>query len=315
MGISPEPDGDGETDRGSAGSSVLVVGANSQIGYCALTRLRKKQRRSVALVRRNLPEVDEAADKVVQADLTAVPISIPYNVRSVVHVAAIWLLPEHIEAFHRAGVSNLICFSSTAVYSKPHSVNSGEREVARRMIEAEACVAERCEALGIRWTILRPTLVYGLGMDRNIARAAKFIKRFHFYPLATGATGLRQPVHADDLAAVALKALETPGAAGKCYDVGGGERLAYREMIGRIFDVLGKPRRFVALPFLEYAAAGAGLLLRRPEVTGDVVRRMRQDLVCDNGPAAEDLDYRPRKFLAGGRADLGSNFVDTHTAA
>ena len=130
------------------------------------------------------------------------------------------------------------------------------------MVAAEKSIAQQCEDLGIEWTILRPTLIYGLGLDRNVSRAARFIKSFKFYPLATGRTGLRQPVHADDLATVAIAALQKGAATRRSYDVGGGEQLAYREMIGRIFDAQGLSRRFVPMPGLEYAAGAAGFLFR-----------------------------------------------------
>lgn len=300
---------------GKPDGPVLVTGATSQIGQCVLRRLDDGGRPAVAFARKPAAVKFSASARLVVCDLQGRVSEFPDGVSALVHIAAIWLLPAHLDALYEAGVRRLVCFGSTAIYTKPDSVNAGERAVARRMIEAEAQIAERCAVLGIAWTVLRPTLIYGLGIDRNITRAARFIRRFGFYPLATGATGLRQPVHADDLAAAALTALETSAAAGRCYDVGGGERLPYREMIGRIFDALGMPRRFVVLPFLEYAVAGAGLLLRRPEVTGDIVRRMRQDLVCDNGPAEADLDYHPRAFLSGGRIDLGRNFVDTRSVA
>lgn len=252
--------------------------------------------------------------KFVECDLSQPHISVPHTLSSVVHIAGIWLLPPHLDALHDRGVRRIVCFSSTSIYVKQDSSNLGERDLVQRMTGAEADIARRCEALGIEWTVLRPTLVYGLGMDRNISRAARFIQRLRCYPIAFGATGLRQPVHADDLAAAALAALVTPAAAGRHYDVGGGETLPYREMIGRIFDTLSTPRIFLPMPFLEQAVAAAGALMRRPEVTGEMVRRMRRDLVCDNRPAADDLGYTPRSFLAGGLADLGldpANSVDT----
>ena len=75
-------------------------------------------------------------------------------------------------------------------------------------------------------------------------------------------------------------------------------------MIGRIFDVLGMPRRFVPIPLLGLLAATAGFVLRRPELTGDMVARMRRDLICDNGPAMRDLGYAPRAFLSAGEKDI-----------
>lgn len=295
-------------------AAVFLTGGSSQIGQCVLRRLEAEGRKVVAAGRHTANVKKRKGVQFVGCDLSQPHISIPHALSSVVHIAGIWLLPPHLDALHDQGVRRLVCFSSTSIYVKQDSSNPGERDLVRRMMDAEAEIARRCEPLGIEWTVLRPTLVYGLGMDRNVSRAARFIKRFHCYPVAFGATGLRQPVHADDLAAAALAALAEPAAVGRHYDVGGGETLTYREMIGRIFDTLSSPRVFLPLPFLEQAAAAAGVLMRRPEVTGEMVRRMRRDLVCDNRPAIDDLGYRPRTFLAAGLADLGldlANSVDT----
>ncbi len=285
--------------------AILVTGASSQIGQCVVRRLCAARIPVVALGRRRPGSAMDAHPHFFEGDLEAPDIVFPESLSSVVHIAGIWLLPDHLDALYARGVRRIVCFSSTSIFVKQESSNAGERDLVARMKAAEAKLATRCEALGIVWTVLRPTLVYGLGIDRNVSHAAGFIRRFGVYPLAAAATGFRQPVHADDLAAAALAALETPAAAGRSYELGGGEVLAYKEMIGRIFDALGRRRRFLAVPGLEFLAAAVGTVLRRPEVTGEMVRRMRQDLVCDNGPAARDLSFRPRKFLAGGRADLG----------
>ncbi len=283
-------------------SSVLVTGGSSQIGRCVLRRLATAGVSGYALGRNRPPGLP--ADRFVQGDLTRTDLEFPDRMDAVVHIAKLWYLPEHIDALYARGVRRIVCFSTTSIFVKQDSSDAGERDLVARMVDAEARVLAQCAALEIACTILRPTLVYGLGIDRNVSRAANFIRRFRFYPLAGAATGLRQPVHADDLAAAALAALNTPVAAGKCYEVGGSEQLVYREMIGRIFDTLEMPRRFVPIPFLGTFAAAAGFVLRRPEVTGEMVQRMRRDLVCDNGPAIRDFGYEPRPFLSAGRADL-----------
>ena len=292
--------------NGGLEGPLLITGASSQIGRCALKRLDGTGAMVFAVGRQQPSFVDNQSCRFIKCDLSRERPNYPEDVESLIHIAGIWLLPQHLEALSKLGLRRLVCFSSTAIYNKMDSVNAGERDVARRMIRAEEDIARQCESLGIAWTVLRPTLVYGLGLDRNVSRAAKFIRKFEFYPLATGSVGLRQPVHADDLAGAALAALRVAGASGKRYDVGGGERLPYREMIGRIFDVLEMPRRFLLLPGLEYAAAAAGIVMRRPELTGDVVRRMRLDLICDNSAAEADIGYRPRAFLSGGNDDLPS---------
>ena len=157
----------------------------------------------------------------------------------------------------------------------------------------------------IAWTILRPTLTYGAGVDKNISAAARFIDRFGFYPISGPADGLRQPVHAEDLADAAVRVLATPTTAGQSYDLGGAETLVYREMIGRIFDVLGRPRRLISIPLLGRMAGAWGRLSGNQTLTADVVTRMNRDLVFSNVAARQAFGYAPRAFLANGRADLG----------
>ncbi len=304
--------------KNSDQSRLLLTGANSQIGRCLLQRVDLEYATVIVAGRSPPPDRVGARIRFVEWDLAREISDLSESIDSLVHIAGIWLLPPHLRMLHDAGVRRLVCFSSTSVCVKQDSSNEGERRQAQRTLAAEHAIAEQCDVLGIEWTILRPTLVYGLGIDRNISRATRFVQRFRCYPLAVDALGLRQPVHADDLAAVAMTALCAPEAAGKIYDVGGGERIPYREMIGRIFDVLEISRRFVPLPFLEQFAAAAGVLLRRPEVTGEMVRRMRRDLICDNSAAVADLGYSPRSFLSGGKKDLGdivSGDVDTPTDA
>ena len=60
------------------------------------------------------------------------------------------------------------------------------------------------------------------------------MRRWHLLPLPLGATGLRQPVHAEDLAAACVAALENSATYGKTYELGGGERLSFRSMLMRM---------------------------------------------------------------------------------
>ena len=63
-----------------------------------------------------------------------------------------------------------------------------------------------CERNNVEWTILRPTLIYEAGRDTNITPLSRLIRRFGFMPLVGGGSGLRQPVHAEDLAIGAIAA-------------------------------------------------------------------------------------------------------------
>src|SRR5690606_39634226 len=44
-----------------------------------------------------------------------------------------------------------------------------EQEQIRKITQAEAALKTECEKYNIAWTILRPTMIYGCGLDRNVS--------------------------------------------------------------------------------------------------------------------------------------------------
>jgi nucleoside-diphosphate-sugar epimerase len=151
-----------------------------------------------------------------------------------------------------------------------------------------------CEQRNLEWTALRPTLVYREGRDGNITQLARLIKRYGFMPVVGSAQGLRQPVHAEDVAAAAVAAAKQPAAANKIYVLSGSETITYREMVGRIFDGLHKRRRIVPLPLSLWKAAFSVARPLFPEANVAWGTRMQTDLAFDASEAVRDLGWRPR---------------------
>jgi nucleoside-diphosphate-sugar epimerase len=168
--------------------------------------------------------------------------------------------------------------------------------VAQTLADAEAAFIAACEHNGVAWTLLRPTLIYLEGRDRNVSRLAGLIRRLGVLPLAGRGYGLRQPVHAEDLALGALAALAQPATHGRAYDLPGGETLSYREMVLRIFQALGRRPRVLALPPALWAFGFALARLFLPGTTAAMGARMEADLTFDGSAAQTDFSWRPRRF-------------------
>jgi nucleoside-diphosphate-sugar epimerase len=186
--------------------------------------------------------------------------------------------------------------SSTSVLTKVDSEIPSERAGLKSLIDAEQQIIETCERHQVQWTILRPTLIYCEGRDRNITPLARLIRRFRVMPLVGGGTGLRQPLHARDLAAGLIAAAATRAAAGQIYAVGGSETLTYREMIGRIFDALGLPRRTPAIPAALWRTLFPLIKPLFPGANVAMGLRMTQDMAFDATPAIRDFGWSPRGF-------------------
>ena len=109
----------------------------------------------------------------------------------------------------------MVAFSSSSVLSKADSNDRSERRLMRSLAAGEEALVAACSERGISLLLLRPTMIYGCGMDRNVSRLAAMARRHGVIPLAGAASGLRQPVHAEDLAAGRhVPEQESPAAAG-----------------------------------------------------------------------------------------------------
>lgn len=213
-------------------------------------------------------------------------------------VAPIWVLPEYFALLEAQGARRVVALSSTSRYTKDDSADPQEQAVARRLAEAEARVQAWAESRGVEWTILRPTLIYGLGRDKNIAEIARFIRRFGFFPVLGRAAGLRQPIHAADVAGACVAALQAPAASNHAYNISGGETLAYRDMVARVFATLGRRPRLLHVPLPVFRAAVALMrcLPRYRHWSVAMAERMNRDLVFDHAEAARELGFKPRPF-------------------
>jgi nucleoside-diphosphate-sugar epimerase len=192
----------------------------------------------------------------------------------------------------------VVVLSSTSRFTKDDSSDPEEQAMARRLTEAEALVQAWAENRGVEWVILRPTLIYGLGRDKNITEIARFIQRFGFFPLFGKAQGLRQPLHAQDVASACLAALQAPGTVNHAYSLSGGETLTYRDMVTRIFGALGRRPRLFIVPLWVFSLMVAvfRLLPRYRHWSTAMVERMNRDLVFDHDAAAQEFAFKPRGF-------------------
>lgn len=219
----------------------------------------------------------------------------------------IWALPNYFPLMLASGAKRIVALSSTSIFTKPNSPDLAERDVAAKLKEGEQRLVEWAEANQIEWIILRPTMIYGLGRDRNICEIARFILRFGFFPLLGSAQGLRQPVHVEDVAFACFTALQSKRASNHAYNLSGGEKLAYRNMVERIFQAMGKPVRFIRIPIWTFRLAIAcfRVLPRYRYWSAAMVERMNVDMSFDYLEAARDFGFAPRLFSPDEK-DLGS---------
>lgn len=204
----------------------------------------------------------------------------------------------HWYAASALAAPRVVAFGSTSIEVKQASSEPAERDVARRLREAEALLFDTAQARGVAATVLRPTLVYGAGRDATLSALAALAARMGVFALPANADGLRQPVHVQDLADAVLQVLQHPASAGQAYALGGGEVLGYTEMVRRVLATLQpRPRLLrVPAPLFRAALALAHAAGRLRGMNAAALARLREPLVFDIEPARRDFGYAPRPF-------------------
>lgn len=175
---------------------------------------------------------------------------------------------------HKYCIRKIVAVSSTSALTKYNSSNSWERDYASRFIDAEASFLEICQNAFIKYSIVRPTMIWGACRDLNVTFMQRFVSRFGFFILPSIGSGLRWPVHYSDLFQIICNLLFDDSCG--IFIVRGREELSYRNMVLRIFSWLGFAPVLITIPssFLGIAAFAARLITSKPYINAASFRRI-----------------------------------------
>lgn len=266
--------------------AIGVIGGRSPVG-----------RRVVRLLEADGWKVASFSREDIETSTTPDAVAAGQRISHWVYVAHIWTVADSFGVLERFGAKRLVALSSTSRFTKVDSSEPKDRELADRLATSEDRVLAWASKADVDCTILRPTLIYGGGDDRNISEIAALIRKIGFFPLLGPATGLRQPVHVDDVASACLGALfrRLPSTS---YNISGAEVLPYRELVTRVYRAMGRTPRLLHVPRFV-AVAGIHLLRLLPRfrtATTGMAERMMIDMIFDHSDATRDFDYAPRGF-------------------
>lgn len=272
----------------------LVTGASSQIGDVFLPLLSEHSVDVRAWSRQ--PQMSDLEHVQWQlADLQDPPAP-GLDITHVIHLAPLGLLPPLLVASERS--LRVIAISTCSVLHKAESASAVERALAAGFKRAEEQVQAICVEKGHQLTILRPTMLYGLGRDGTVGVLQRFAKRFGFLLVPGQAQGLRQPVHVADVAQAIVQCLEHSQTLGQTYELGGRSRLTLRQLGERTLRDNGRRPRVFTLPLwpLALLVRLARLLRFRPDWDVGLLQRASQHQTVDNQRAIRDFGYAPREF-------------------
>jgi len=218
-----------------------------------------------------------------------------------------------VEAARQAGVGRLVLFSTIAVYGgsagkiltedsppRPDSFYAETKLAAERIVLA----AKRADG-GSIGTALRLGAVYGSRIKGNYRRLLIALARGRFVPIGSG-SNRRTLVYDKDVGRAAVLAAVHPDAAGRIFNVTGGEIHTMQEITGILCEALGRVPSRLKLPIgptrrfagiLEDCARVFGL---ESPIVRATVDKYTEDVAVDGRRFCTQLGFVPRYDLASG---------------
>jgi uncharacterized protein YbjT (DUF2867 family) len=280
---------------------VGIIGATGLVGDYLLTLLTRSDWKVTAFYRSKPGRFIESVEwrQLPKSDSADFQVSHPQSIKFWICTAPISVLSEYFNFLKAHDAQRIVALSSTSRFTKDDSSDLEEQILARQFAAGEMSLENWAKENAIEWITLRPTLIYGLGRDKNISVIARFIQRFGFFPLFGQALGLRQPIHLHDVANACLVCLQSTKALNRAYNISGGETLSYRDMVNRVFIVMGLNPRFLRVPLFVFRMSIAFLriLPRYRHWSPAMAERMNRDMIFDHSEAARDLAFNPRVFM------------------
>lgn len=149
-------------------------------------------------------------------------------------------------------------------------------------LRSRAEVAEELKRGKIPTTILRAAIIVGSG-SASYEIIKNLVKKLRIMVIPSWAKNKCQPIAVRDVIKYLVGVLETPGTAGRSFDIGGADVLTYETMLKILGDLLRKKTIFLPAPFssTRFYAYAASLLTPVPDsITACLMESLKNEVIC-----------------------------------
>ena len=296
--------------------NVLITGASGFVGRAVTGEVVRAGHSVRALVRRPPPEDDGSVVWVPGSILAPEALrEAARGCEAVIHLVGIIgeVGDQTFERVHHEGTLRVLeACQSAGVGRWIHMSALGTRPgAASRYHRTKWAAEEAVRGSGLRWTIFRPSVIYGPG-DGFVNLFERMSRWSPVLPVIGRGTARLQPVPVESVAQAFARSLDAECTIGKTYDLCGTDRLTLAEILATILRVTGRRRLRMPVPravaqvqahLLE--AIFPALLGRAAPLSCDQLRMLDEDNLGDPAPAQRDLGILPVGFEAGLRRFLG----------
>ncbi len=191
------------------------------------------------------------------------------------------------QAAKKCGIEHMIQLSALGVDKATTS------KYARSKLNGEKAVRSAFPGA----TLLRPSVIFG--PEDNFTNKFADMARFSpCLPLIGGGNTMFQPIYVGDVAKAIVRIIAEPDLRGNNYELGGPDRMSFKDILHSIMQITHRKRYLVTLPFPVAKLLATFLqLLPTPPLTRDQVRLLKYDnVVSKKALGTETLGLKPESF-------------------
>lgn len=201
-------------------------------------------------------------------------------------------------AAHTAGVKRIVHLSITnPSISSPLPYFHGK-----------ALVEDSLAQVGVPYSIVRPTLIFGGERDVLVNNIAWIMRRAPVFPIPGSGAYLVQPVHIEDLARICTEVAE----AGESLvvDAAGPETMPFAELVALIRRATGARAPVVRAPsiVMALAARALGVVTRDVVLTPDEIEGLMAGLLVSHDPPLGQIRFSD--WLHDNRTSVGRRYAN-----
>ncbi len=160
---------------------------------------------------------------------------------------------------------------------------------------------EAVRASGLEYVILRPSIIFG-PRDGFVSQMVQVMRSAPLFRPVVGHGQYRfRPIYIGDVVDCFVQSLTSTRAVNRATDLVGPEELTLDQMLAAIAECVSvrKPPLHVPFGLMYLNAMLLGAVLRRPPVTTDQLRMLREGSTADPGPMMQVFQLNPIGFREG----------------
>ncbi len=161
---------------------------------------------------------------------------------------------------------------------------------------------------GVRYSIVRPTWIFGGERDVLANNIAWILRRMPAFALPGNGTYPVQPVHVDDVARICLDAARSVGDV--VIDAAGPETMAFCDLVALVRDAVGTRSPIIHLPpgLMAVAASALGLLVGDVVLTAEEISGLMAGLLVSHAPPRGRIAFG--QWLDEHRTSVGRSYAN-----